>query len=178
MTGLQQILMALFAPAVQGGPLTIDEAVAIGERQAFNVAIQRTRVENARQGVGAARAGLLPRASAGAVYTRFDQAITTSFGAGQPAIQVSPLEQRTASLGAQLPIDISGALRGTVGVAENQYRASRFTLQAAFNDIRLNIRTAFYAVLRAQASVDVQRRNVELAEAQLRQSRQLFEQQQ
>ncbi|RYG35547.1 TolC family protein, partial [bacterium] len=178
MTGLQQLLMALFAPAVQGGPLTIDDAVALGERQAFAIAIQRTRVENTRQGVGAARAGLLPRATAGAVYTRFDQAITSSLGAGQPSFQVSPLEQRTASLGAQLPIDISGALRGTIGVAENQYRASRYTLQAAFNDIRLNIRTAFYNVLRTQASVDVQQRNVELAEAQLRQSRQLFDQQQ
>jgi outer membrane protein TolC len=176
MTGLQQILMALFAPAAQGGPLTIDEAVSIGERQAFVVAIQRTRVENTRQGVGAARAGLLPRATAGATYTRFDTALFTSLGAGQPPIQVSPLNQRVATLGASLPIDISGALRGTIGVAENQYRASRYTLQSVLNDLRLNIRSAFFNVLRQQGAVAVQESNVQLAQEQLNQSRLLFEQ--
>lgn len=178
MTGLQNILMALFAPAVQGGPLTIDQAVDIAERQAFSIAIQRTRVESARQGVGAARAGLLPRASAGLTYTRFDQATFASFGAGTPAVQVSPIAQRQGTLGAQLPIDISGAIRGGIGVAENQYRSTRYTLQAAYNDVRLNTRTAFFNVLRQQASVEVQRTNVGLAEAQLNQSRLLFAQQQ
>jgi len=169
------LLAAMQAPAVQTGPLTLDDAVAIAQRNAFAIAIQETRVERGRQAVNEARAASGPRATVSGTYTRYPSAQTAQLAEGAPPIVIQPIDNKTINASVSLPLDIAGLYRNQIRAARNNERAARFTLQSVYNDVRLNARMAFFNVLRAQASVVVQQQAVEQAEAQLRQAQLQYE---
>lgn len=174
---VQAIAAALFAlqtPPVQTGPLTIDQAAALAERNAFAVRLQASTVEKNRQRVAEARGNMGPKVGLTGVYTRYDEATTASFGAGTPPVVISPIDSKIATLSLTLPLDITGNLGRQVRAAEANYRASRQTLRASLNDARLNARSAFLAVLRAQATVGVQEQAVRDAQERLDQGRKLL----
>jgi outer membrane protein TolC len=169
-------LTAAQGPApVQTGPLTLDQAAAIAERNAFAVRLQQSRVEQSRQRVEEARAGLLPRVNGTFSYNRLPQAQTAQLGgAGTPPVVLQQADQRTVSGSVQFPIDIFGNLQRQVQAGQANLRASRSTLAAARNDVRLNAKAAYLNVLRAQAGVGVAEQAVRDATERLEQSRRLL----
>lgn len=166
--------LAIFGLAqAQTGPLTVDQAVQIAVQNGYSVLIAQTRVNRQGAVVSEVAGQLGPKVNLGAAYTRYDREGTSTFGT--QTIVTSPIDSKSASVSASIPIDINGALHHQLGAAKSNYRASIENLAAAANDIKLNARNAFFAVLRAQKFVDVQQQALKDAQDQLKNS-QLLEQ--
>lgn len=148
--------------------LTIDEAAAIAEQNAFAVRTATSNVELGRQRVNELKGGLGPQVSVSAVYTRYPSAQTTQLSPSSPPITIQPLDTKQATVSLNLPIDISGNIHRNIGAAGNNLKASKETLQAQKNQARLQARQAFIAVLRAAAGVTVQQQAIADATENLR----------
>lgn len=168
--------IALLTHASQSGPLTLDEAIAIAEKNAFSIQLQESNVEINRQRIEQAKANLGPRVGLTASYLRYSEAITTDFGGSSFVTQ--PIESKSAILALTLPVDISGNLNRLVRAARKQADASRFTLRATVNDVRLSVRQVYFATLQAEGLVVVAQQGVTDAEDQLKNAQLLFDQQQ
>lgn len=172
------VVAALNGGAIhQNGPLTLDQAVAIAENNAFAVQLQKSVIEKNRQKVNEARGNLGPQISLGANYTRFDQEISASFGAGQSII-LQPVDSKTVSGTLTVPIDIAGNRVRLVDAGKATKKASEITLNASYNDTRLSVRQAYFGVLRAKAQIDVDEKALADAQGRLDQGQKQFEQQQ
>lgn len=169
-------IYAVQTPAPTSGPITLDDAVAIAQRNAFSVRLQQSRVEQSRQAVIGSEAALGPKVNAAVAYTRYGKETTAKFGA--TPIVISPLESKTITTSLSLPLDIAGNSHRLVRASEAQLRASRQSLNSTLNDARQNARSAYFTVLRAQAYVGVAKQALSDAEARLKQAQQQFAQQQ
>ncbi len=158
--------------------MTMDQAVLIAERNAFAVRLQKTSVEKNRQAIFAALAALGPTVGINPIYTNFGTETAVSFGAGQPPVIVSPPYSFTLSGSINFPIDLSGNQTRLVGAAKAQFEGAKRSLEASFNDARLNARTAFLTVLRDQALVVVAQESLKDAQGRLDQAKLEFDQQQ
>ena len=164
--GLNFALSAFaFTTPAQSGPMTIDEAVAIGERNAFGVLLQQVAVEKAANRASEATTALRPRANATLTYLRNEKAQTTSFGAGQ-TIVTQPLDTTTMNASLTFPIDWSGAVRKQIEAARKSKQAAEFTLASTINEVRLAVRNSYFNVLRSQDGVRVAEQNLAQAKAQ------------
>lgn len=159
--------LALFGAAkVQTGPMTIDQAVQVALQNGYSVLISQTRIVR-QEGVVSENQGQLgPKANLGAVYTRFDRQGTSTFGS--QTIVTSPIDTKSASVAVTMPLDINGGLHHQLGAARAGLRANQNNLEAVGNDIKLSARNAFFAVLRAQKLVDVQKQALVDAQEQLK----------
>jgi outer membrane protein len=175
---LGMILAALGgSKSVQGGPLTLDQAISIAETNAFAIRLQQSVIEKNHQKVNEARGNLGPQISFGANYTRFDQEISASFGPGESVI-LQPIDSKTITGTLTLPIDISGNKVRLVDASKATKRSSDQTLRATYNDTRLSVKQAYFAVLRAQAQIDVDQKALDDAKGRLDQGQKQFDQQQ
>jgi outer membrane protein len=166
-------LWALALPQAEP-PLTLEEAMRIAEQNSFSIALQQSDIEKARQRVNEAAASLKPQVSASGTYTRNDRETTASFGQGQTVV-IQPIDSSTIGGSVSIPIDISLRIRRGVNAARENERASRATLDAVRSDIRLSVKNAYYAVLKAQALVRVQQATLESVNARLTQIRRQVE---
>jgi outer membrane protein len=165
---------AFFALGQTGanGPLTLDEAIAIAEKNAFSLAIQRATIEKNRQRVNEGAASFGPKINSSLVYTRLDDVQSTTFG-GQTFV-TQPADSKTLSASVTLPIDLSGNLNRLVRAYQANEKAARFTLESVYNDLRLNVRTAYYRVLNAKDTITVQTQALKDAQENLGQTQKLF----
>src|ERR1035438_1276169 len=74
-----------------GGRLTLDQALAYADRNAFAILIQQTRVEKQRQDVLAKTGQLGPTVFLNGNYTRYDQATTATFSGN--TVTILPIQQ-------------------------------------------------------------------------------------
>lgn len=158
--------------------MTMDQAVLLAERNAFAVRLQKATTERDRQGVFLALAALGPTIGFSPVYTHFGTESEVSLGPGQPPIVVSPSWSLALTGTINFPIDLSASLHRLWGASEAQYEGAKLTLLASFNDARLNARTAYLAVLRDKALVDVAQESLKDAQGRLDQANLEFQQQQ
>jgi outer membrane protein len=175
LTGTLALVHAAFFLASRGGaghsgPLTIDEAVQIAERNAFAVRIQNTTVEKERQAIALALSALGPQIGLTTTLTQAGQETLASFGPGTAPVVISPFQTGTEGLAITLPIDISGNLGRLVAASKATYDSAKRTLEASLNDARLNARTAYITVLRDKALVVVAEEAVKDAKNRLNQS--------
>jgi len=153
--------LGMLAATLQGnaiapsGPLTIDQAVRIAEANAFSVRLQKSVIEKNRIKVQEAKGNLGPQLSIGANYTRYDQALTTSFGAGSPPVIIQPIDSKVATATLALAIDIAGNRGRLLQASSLNRKASEISLQSTYNDTKLAVRQAYLSVLRTQAQVHV-----------------------
>lgn len=157
---------ALASPFAQTPELTLDEAIQIAVRNAFSSRLARSEVEQARQRVYEARGALGPRLSIDGTYTRFDRAQTTQFGS--QTIVVRPIDQKQAQLGVALPIDISGNIRRGINAARFNYQATQELFEAEINEIKHDVRLAFFQLLQAESLVEVTEEAVRNAEERVK----------
>lgn len=167
-------LAALAAPAkIQSGPMTLDQAIVIAQQNAFSIRLQQSNVEINRQRVAQAKANLGPTVNLGANYLRYTEELSTV--QGDVTIISQPLDSKSATITANLPIDISGNLNRFLKSAKKQEEAARLTLLATNNDTRLDTRTAYFNVLRQQGLVSVAQQTVNDATEQLNQAKLLYQ---
>lgn len=154
-----------FRSFLQDRPLTINDAVAIAFATNRTFASSIEALQRARGRTSEARAALNTTAGINADLTEYDAANTANLGAlgggttpGQKAPppfvivnQFNPVI--TASAG--LPLDISGALHAAASQARFLEIAARIDINRVRNQLVLDVKNAYYNVLRAQAQAAV-----------------------
>jgi len=155
----------------QSQPLTINDVVAIALATNRTLAVAVEAYWQSQGVTTTARAGLNPTLSASYSLTRYNQEQAANLGGQSVVIQQQYVNQ--LNVGLNLPIDITGELNAAVSQAKFQELAARLEINRARNQIVLDAKNAFYAVLRDQALVKLAQDNLQnaadrLADAQLR----------
>ncbi len=168
----------------QAGPvLSLDEAIGVAEHNAFSLKTAASGVEQAHQGVNAAKGLLGPTLSASANYTHildhsnlgnFSGAGTTGATTGTTGStgtsSLSALDfvdTQEAIISFSLPIDISGVMLKGVRAAQASYSASKANFAAADNDLRLSVRQAYFQIVQDKAQINVATESVQNAQQTL-----------
>jgi outer membrane protein len=138
---------------LQGRSLTINEAVAIGLAVNRPLGAAISGLYRAQGRTEEARAALNPTFGLAARVAEFDAPTVASFGPTSITIQ----NQFNATIGANaaLPIDLSGALHAAVSQSQFQEIAAKIEINRVRNQTVLDVKSAFYNVLRAQAQAVV-----------------------
>ncbi len=140
-------------------PLTIDDAVSVALGVNRSMALAQESLLRAQGRTSENRAGLMPTLGANAIYTRLDRGQTVNIGGSN--VTLINADQPTLGLTATLPIDIAGLLRSATDQARFQEIAARLDINRTRNQIVLDVKSAFYDVLRTQALVAVATENLQ-----------------
>lgn len=159
-------IAALGALGVQEPVLTLDEALKIAESNAFSVKLAESSVEKAQQLVRQTKAQVGPKLTAGATYTRFDEAITADFGGGG-ATTIRPIDQSSGTITFSLPVLFSRSVNLGISAARTGVNAAKASLDASKNTLKLNVRQSYYRAVQAKWQVDVAKETVANAEKRL-----------
>ena len=157
---------------LQSKPLDINDAVAIALATSRNFANAVSALYRAQGRTSEARAALVPTFGIGANITEFDAPTTANLGAvgggtsgatggaaSAPFVivnQFNPVITATFDL----PLDIAGSLRAAASQAQFQEVAAKIDINRVRNQIVLDVKSAFYSALRAQAQVVVAQDNL------------------
>lgn len=147
----------------EGGKLTLDQALAIAYGNSYNVKTAQSKLEKARQQVNEARGHLGPSVTIGATDTLYSPALVTG-GPGTPGMKDS--KQATATVA--LPVDISGNVSLALRGARSSVAAQEDGVEAARNDVRRDVRQAYFRVLQAQEVVRVDEQALASAKQRLK----------
>lgn len=145
---------ATLGAALTSRPLTIDDAVAVALLTSRPFARSVATLEQARGRTSEARAGLSPTIGVNGTLTYYSAPINASL-AGGAALPIQKQYVDIYNAGVTLPIDISGSIRAAVGQAQFSEIAARIDVNRVRNDLVANVRSAFYAALRAQGALVV-----------------------
>jgi outer membrane protein TolC len=174
---MRKCLVALLAiaPVVALGqdtpPLTLEEAVQIAKKNAYEVLLAEQDLEFARGGVAQARSALLPKLNATGTYTRFTDEITAVLNPKEPPIVIRPIDQKSIALQLMQAVDIWGISGLALSGARALEQAAMASLTAALNDVALRAKTTFMDVLRTDELVQVAEERVVNVTEQLRVAR-------
>jgi outer membrane protein len=161
--------------AVPASADTLESALIQAYQNNPTLNAQRAAVRATDEGVPQALAGYRPRISAtgsfGEVFT--DATNRSPLGGGNTTIRDSSL---ATSLGLTTTQTLFNGFQTTnrTRQAESQVFAARETLRVTEQTVMLNAATAYMNLLRDTAILDLQRRNVEVLQEQLRQTRDRF----
>ncbi len=158
--------------------LTIDQAVDLGVTNSKNLRLAAEAVNKARGRTNENRTGFLPTVGSDVTLTHLDEgsSFTLTDQNGNPVtVPIVKQDQKTVGINASVPIDIVGQIRAAVQVAEFQEIAARLDYNRTRNQTVLDIKNAYYDVLRAKAFVIVSEQSLtnstdrlRIAEANLR----------
>ena len=186
------LLINFSATAQQPRVLTLTESIRIAKRNNLTVQAAEQNLKTAEAQVRAARAGLLPRITANGNYTYFKDIQKSviqaegGFGFPIPGDEMnetpSPSTDNEADL-IELEFGAHHNVQGTLNLtqpvfawgryyygyqaAKLNYQALQSDVDAAYNQLRLDVSEAFYGALIAQEFVRVAEQSVSLVEKQL-----------
>lgn len=186
------LLINLPAVAQETRSLTLEESIEIAKQSNLTVQTAEQNLKTAEAQVRTARAGLLPRITANGNYTYFKDIQKSviqaegGFGFPMPGGETSETPPPTTDNEADLIELEFGAhhnLQGTLNLtqpifawgryyygyqaAKLNYQAVQQDVNAAYNQLRLDVSEAFYGTLIAQEFVRVAQQSVTLVEMQL-----------
>ena len=186
------LLINLTSVAQEPRVLTLEDSIEIAKESNLTVQTAEQRLKTAEAQVRSARAGLLPRIIANGNYTYFkdvQKSVIQAEGGfgfpmpGEEMDEVSPPSADNESDLIELEFGAHHNVQGTVSLtqpifawgryyygyqaAKLNYQAVQRDVDAAYNQLRLDVSEAFYAVLIAQEFVRVAQQSVSLVEKQL-----------
>ncbi len=148
--GLKPSLTSPTLPsALLARPLTLDELLSISFATNRNLAVSVANLFKAQGRVKEAIAAFSPTLTANLNYLRLNQGLNATFGGTN--ITFVNEQQRTIGAQANLPIDLGGTLQATTDQAKYGEISARLDINRTRNQVVLDIKSAFYDVLRAQA---------------------------
>ncbi|MCY4568275.1 MAG: TolC family protein [Candidatus Poribacteria bacterium] len=172
--------------------LTLEESIEIAKQSNLTLQTAEQNLKTAEAQVRAARAGLLPRITASGNYTYFkdiQKSVIQADGGfgfpmqGEEMNGMSPPSVDNESDVIELEFGAHHNVQGTVNLtqpifawgryyygyqaADLNYQAMQRDVDAAYNQLRLDVSEAFYGALVAQDFVRVARQSVSLVEEQL-----------
>jgi outer membrane protein TolC len=139
------------AVALQGAPakLTLQEAIALAEANAFAVRSAQSTVEKNRQLNRQFWGNLGPQVAVTGQHLRYAEA-QPGFGGGS-----GPDRSSFAGASLSFPLDVTGVVRTAIRAQEFNTKASEEELRAVRNDLRLAVKNAYFDVLLAEGGVAV-----------------------
>lgn len=154
------------ATAMQNRPLTINDVVAIALATNRNLALTGEALMRAEGRSSETRTAFNPTLNATLTYLRLNQSNSIQFpDPNNPGTtQTIPLvndSQRQIGVQATLPLDIAGLLRAATDQAKFQEVSLRLDINRARNQIVLDVKSAFYDALRAQALIQIAEANLQ-----------------
>ena len=186
------LLINLSVIAQEPQVLTLEESIEIAKQSNLTLQTAEQSLKAAEAQVRAARAGLLPRITASGNYTYFKDIQKSviqadgGFGFPMPGEEMngmSPPSADNESDVIELEFGAHHNVQGTLNLtqpifawgryyygyqaADLNYQAMQRDVDAAYNQLRLDVSEAFYGALVAQDFVRVARQSVSLVEEQL-----------
>ncbi|HLO98915.1 MAG TPA: TolC family protein [Fimbriimonas sp.] len=149
-TTISATIAMIFAPQ---GPLTVEQAIGIAITNSYTIKNAEETVKSNEQKVREAAGTLGPKVTTNYNYVRFDKSQSGNIGGTQ--ITFVPLDTNTWSTKLEMPLDVVGFWKTNVKGAKAGVEASRNSRTAVINDLKLTVRRAFIAVLRAKNLVEV-----------------------
>ena len=186
------LLINLSVIAQEPQVLTLEESIEIAKQSNLTLQTAEQSLKAAEAQVRAARAGLLPRITASGNYTYFkdiQKSVIQADGGfgfpmqGEEMNGMSPPSADNESDVIELEFGAHHNVQGTLNLtqpifawgryyygyqaADLNYQAMQRDVDAAYNQLRLDVSEAFYGALVAQDFVRVARQSVSLVEEQL-----------
>ena len=186
------LLINLSAVAQEPQVLTLEKSIEIAKQNNLDIQTAKQNLKAAEAQVRAARAGLLPRITANGNYTYFkdiQKSVIQADGGfgfpmpGEEMNRMSPPSADNESDLIELEFGAHHNVQGTVNLtqpifawgryyygyqaAKLNYQATQRNVDAAYNQLRLDVSEAFYGALVAQEFVRVSQQTVALVEEQL-----------
>ncbi len=156
----------------QPAALTLQDSIriALQNSRTLRSILQDERKANAR--VREARGAGLPQLDVSANYRRLDRVPKAKFPSFDPVtgtftfneIEIQPIDSGTATVSLSQVIDVSGVVRTATDAASLYSRIASLDVQRTRNEIVLQVKQAFYDVLRAQELVKVAEEALQNAE--------------
>ncbi|MCW3095453.1 MAG: outer membrane protein [Chthonomonadaceae bacterium] len=146
-------------------PLTLQDAVSVALVTNRSLALAGEALLRAEGRVSEERSAYLPTVGIG--YSLTQLSTGTSANIGGNTISLTNATQNQLGISASLPIDISGLIRAAVDQAKFQEIATRLDINRTRNQIVLDVKNAFYDVLRAEALLAVAREGLQNAQDRL-----------
>jgi outer membrane protein len=169
---------ALAVAALPAAADTIETALIQAYQNNPQINAQRALVRATDENIPQALSGYRPRISATATYGAqyIDSKTTTTTVGGQSVVTNQQGWNDPRSVGATLTQTLFNGFQtaNRTRQAESQSSAARETLRVIEQTVLLDAATAYMNVLRDMATLDLQRRNVEVIQEQLRQTRDRF----
>ncbi len=165
---LHTILLGLLAATgAFAQTLTLDEAERIGFENSLNVKIAQSRLRKAQQQSKQALAQLGFRLDGSGLYERYIPARPTGFG--DPSV-----DAKRASLALSYPLDLGGVGRKAAQAAKANEDATSEGINVETLQLKLDIRSAYFSVLRSAWNVEVQREALQATTARMENAQKLF----
>lgn len=144
--------------------------IALQNSRSLRSVLQDERKANAR--VREARGAGLPQLDVSANYRRLDRVPKAKFPSFDPTtgtftfneIEIQPIDSGTATVSLSQVIDVSGVVRTATDAASLYSRIANLDVQRTRNEVVLQVKQAFYDVLRAQELVKVAEEALQNAE--------------
>ncbi len=146
--------------------LTLEQAIQIALENNPTLRISERSLQKTKNGVREARSAGNFQIQGSATYTRFDRVAKAQFG--PQTIRLGNIENRTARISLNQPIDISGIIRNAVRTAQLGESIADLELQRTRNDLILQVVEAYQGVARAEEFVRVAEEALRNAEERLR----------
>jgi outer membrane protein len=157
------------------GLMTLERALAEAYQNNPQLNAQRAIVRSTDENVPQALSGYRPRVSATADYgVQHTESILQAPGGGGRQRQVTDTHPRGVAVTGTQTLFNGFQTGNRTRQAESQTSAARETLRLLEQTVLLDAATAYMNLLRDRAILDLQRRNVEVLQEQLRQARDRF----
>lgn len=136
----------------EASPLSLNQAVNLALLHSPGLRIAEEEYRRAGGALTSARGARHLNLGINASYQRFDKVETATFGEppNQQTVKLGQLSARHATATLAQPIDISGELGAAVSAAEYQRRAALYDFEANRQQLLLNVRQSYYALLQAR----------------------------
>lgn len=152
--------------------LTPEKAVDLALQNAFSVKLADNAIRHSQQLTQIQRGQWGPQVNLQGQYTRFDRGSSSDFGG--TSVVTSPIDQKTLAISLSLPLDISGIGRALISAAKFSELASAQQKEVSINDLKSQVRTAFYRAVEAKWVVKVNNESLEQTKDTLENTRKEF----
>jgi len=159
------VAMACWSSLAHADKLTIDESIKLALENNPKMRIARETLRKAGALIDEATAQGMPKLSLDGTWQRLDEVPLAKLGDRQ--IPLGNLDNRTANLALVQPLDVFGVVRTGKKVAKHNMSAATSEYQQTTNDLVLEVKTAYFNVLRAQRYLKVQEDTIKALEAHL-----------
>lgn len=146
------VLAAIFAFALQSPQaqnsspevLSLDDSLRIARTNAFSIRNALAQKEIDRQKVLQGDATLAPSITSNATYTRYDRRVSGGI-----------VQSKNSSVTLSVPIDVTGVYTIGVKAAAAALKSSTENVNTVLNDLKRDVRNAYYQVAQAKENVTV-----------------------
>ncbi len=163
------VVVMLFGVSQAQEKLTLEESIKIALEQSPTVLKARAEIEAAEGVEGQARAGFLPQISLNAGIGKYYSkpvALQTNIGLFEAGID-EQADMTSCSASLTQAIFTAGKLSSSLGMASKGLEIAREELKRITQEVKFNVISAYYGILKAKKFVELSGQSVEMARGHL-----------